>query len=107
MDRLGRAVEVNGEEGLHYAYRYDGEGNLIEAEDALGNRVSMEYDGNGNSDKGNPTSWGKAAAMRIRHWEMWKALPMRQGGPLVTGIKKGGLLEKIPIRRWDRGSLYL
>ena len=57
-------MEVNGEEGLHYAYRYDGEGNLIHAEDALGNTVSMEYDANGNLVK-ETSPLGRAEATPI------------------------------------------
>ena len=87
-------MEVNGEEGLHYAYRYDGEGNLIEAEDALGNRVSMEYDGNGNLIK-ETNQLGESRSYAYTPLGDVESITDEAGRTTCYQYQKGGLLEKI------------
>lgn len=43
--------------------------------------------------------------MRIRHWKMWKALPMRQGGLPVTSIKKADYWKKSDTQMGQRKPL--
>ena len=87
-------MEVKGEEGLHYAYRYDGERNLIEAEDALGNRVSMEYDGNGNVIK-ETNALGESRRYTYTPLGDVESITDEAGRTTCYLYQKGGLLEKI------------